>query len=162
MAIKRSSKIDSSFSASSMTDLIFLLLVFFVLATTLINPNNAVKLTLPSSSSTMGDPSAVSIAVLSRPSGNVYVFNGKQNTPYSTIEELAVVLNEYYDANMVGSQKSLIVSVHCEKEVTTVDALVEVMDMVNDQNKTHGYVVAPDGISPGVQRYKMVLATDKK
>ena len=162
MAIKRSSKIDSTFSSSSMTDLVFLLLVFFVLATTLINPNNAVKLTLPSSSSTMGDPSAVSIAVLSRPSGNVYVFNGKQNTPYSTIEELAVVLNEYYDANMVGSQKSLIVSVHCEKEVTTVDALVEVMDMVNDQNKAHGYVVAPDGISPGVQRYKMVLATDKK
>lgn len=110
----------------------------------------------------MGDPSAVSIAVLSRPSGNVYVFNGKQNTPYSTIEELAEELNEYYDANMVGSQKSLIVSVHCEKEVTTVDALVEVMDMVNDQNKAHGYVVAPDGISPGVQRYKMVLATDKK
>ena len=63
MAIKRSSKIDSSFSASSMTDLVFLLLVFFVLATTLINPNNAVKLTLPSSSSTMGDPSAVSISV---------------------------------------------------------------------------------------------------
>ena len=64
MAIKRSSKVDASFSSSSMTDLIFLLLVFFILATTLINPNNAVKLTLPSSSSDEGDPSVISLSVV--------------------------------------------------------------------------------------------------
>lgn len=156
MAIKRSSKIESSFSASSMTDLVFLLLVFFVLATTLINPNNAVKLTLPSSSSTMGDPSAVSISVLSRPSGYVYIFNGKQNNPYSDVQELSSELNAYYEMNMIESQKSLIVSVHCEKEVTTVDALLSIIDMINDQNKAAG------DIAPGVQRYKMVLATEKK
>lgn len=156
MAIKRSSKIDSSFSASSMTDLVFLLLVFFVLATTLINPNNAVKLTLPSSSSTMGDPSAVSISVLKSPSGNVYIFNGKQNNPYSDVQELSSELNAYYEMNMIESQKSLIVSVHCEKDVTTVDALLSIIDMINDQNKAAG------DIAPGVQRYKMVLATEKK
>ena len=156
MAIKRSSKIDSSFSSSSMTDLIFLLLVFFVLATTLINPNNAVKLTLPSSSSTMGDPSAVSISVLSRPSGYAYIFNGKQNNPYNDAQELASELNAYYESTMADSQKSLIVSVHCEKEVTTVDALLSIIDMINDQNKAVG------DIAPGQQRYKMVLATDKK
>lgn len=156
MAIKRSSKIDSSFSASSMTDLVFLLLVFFVLATTLINPNNAVKLTLPSSSSTMGDPSAVSISVLNSPSGYVYIFNGKQNNPYNDAQELATELNAYYESNMADSQKSLIVSVHCEKEVTTVDALLSIIDMINDQNKAAG------DIAPGVQRYKMVLATNKK
>ena len=140
-----------------MTDLIFLLLVFFVLATTLINPNNAVKLTLPSSSSTMGDPSAVSISVLSRPSGNyVYIFNGKQNNPYNDAQELATELNAYYESNMADSQKSLIVSVHCEKDNTTVDALLTIIDMINDQNKAAG------DVAPGVQRYKMVLATDKK
>jgi hypothetical protein len=48
------------------------------------------------------------------------------------------------------------VSVHCEKEVTTVDALLSIIDMINDQNKAAG------DIAPGVQRYKMVLATDKK
>ncbi|MBO5830592.1 MAG: biopolymer transporter ExbD [Alistipes sp.] len=156
MAIKRSSKIDSSFSSSSMTDLVFLLLVFFVLATTLINPNNAVKLTLPSSSSTMGDPSAVTISVLSRPSGYVYVFNGKQNNAHEDIAELASELNAYYEMNMIESGKSLIVSVHCEKGVTTVDALLDIIDMINDENKRSG------DIAPGVQRYKMVLATDKK
>ena len=139
-----------------MTDLVFLLLVFFVLATTLINPNNAVKLTSPPSPSTMGDPSAVSISVLSRPSGYVYIFNGKQNNPYNDVQELSSELNAYYEMNMIESQKSLIVSVHCEKEVTTVDALLSIIDMINDQNKAAG------DIAPGVQRYKMVLATEKK
>ena len=39
MAIKRGSKVDNSFSCSSMTDLMFLLLIFMIIATTLINPN---------------------------------------------------------------------------------------------------------------------------
>lgn len=38
MAIKRGSKVDKSFSSASMTDLIFLLLLFMLIATTLINP----------------------------------------------------------------------------------------------------------------------------
>ncbi len=37
MAIKHGSKVDKSFSASSMTDLMFLLLLFLLIATTLIN-----------------------------------------------------------------------------------------------------------------------------
>lgn len=49
MAIKRGSKVDKSFSSASMTDLIFLLLLFMLIATTLINPN-AIKLILPKSS----------------------------------------------------------------------------------------------------------------
>ena len=55
MAIKRGSKVDKSFSSASMTDLIFLLLLFMLIATTLINPN-AIKpvsythLTLPTNS----------------------------------------------------------------------------------------------------------------
>ena len=156
MAIKRSSKIDSTFSSSSMTDLVFLLLVFFVLATTLINPNNAVKLTLPSSSSTMGDPSSVSISVLQGPAGYSYIFNGNTSNPHVDAESLAAELNAYYEGHMAESQKSLIVSVHCQKEQTTVDALLTIIDMINDQNKAFGDIL------PGVQRYKMVLATDKK
>ena len=156
MAIKRSSKVDSTFSASSMTDLIFLLLVFFVLATTLINPNNAVKMTLPTSSSGMGDPSAVSISVLSGPAGFSYVFNGKTASPHMDVQELVPELNAYYEMNMGASGKPLIVSVHCEKDQTTVDALLSIIDMINEQNH------ANDEVAPGVQRYKMVLATDKK
>ena len=86
----------------------------------------------------------------------VYVFNGKQNNPYNDARELAAELNAYYESNMADTQKSLIVSVHCEKDNTTVDALLSIIDMINDQNKAVG------DIAPGVQRYKMVLATDKK
>ncbi|MEG1553961.1 MAG: biopolymer transporter ExbD, partial [Rikenellaceae bacterium] len=46
MAIKRGSKVESSFGAASMTDLMFLLLIFLMVATTLIN-TNALKILLP-------------------------------------------------------------------------------------------------------------------
>ncbi|MFI3315107.1 MAG: biopolymer transporter ExbD [Rikenellaceae bacterium] len=50
MAIKRGSKIETSFGSASMTDLMFLLLIFLLVATTLIN-NNALEIMLPKSSS---------------------------------------------------------------------------------------------------------------
>ena len=46
MAIKRKSKINPNFNMSSMTDIFFLLLLFFMISSTLINPN-ALKLLLP-------------------------------------------------------------------------------------------------------------------
>ena len=46
MAIKRISKSEQSFGSASMTDLMFLLLIFLLVATTMINPN-ALKLVLP-------------------------------------------------------------------------------------------------------------------
>jgi biopolymer transport protein ExbD len=48
MPIKRGSKISASFSAASMTDLMFLLLVFMLVAMTLVTPN-ALRLVLPQS-----------------------------------------------------------------------------------------------------------------
>ena len=50
MAIKTRNKIGVSFNSSSMSDLVFLLLIFFMLTWTLVAPN-AIKLLLPSSSS---------------------------------------------------------------------------------------------------------------
>lgn len=48
MALKKGQKISSAFSMSSMTDIIFLLLIFFMLTSTLVHPN-ALKLVLPQS-----------------------------------------------------------------------------------------------------------------
>ena len=50
MAIKSQNKISTEFSMASMSDLVFLLLIFFMLTSTLVSPN-AIKLLLPSSSS---------------------------------------------------------------------------------------------------------------
>lgn len=49
MALKKQTKVNSEFSMSSMTDIVFLLLVFFMVTSTLIAPN-ALKLLLPQSS----------------------------------------------------------------------------------------------------------------
>ncbi|HKL92338.1 MAG TPA: biopolymer transporter ExbD [Bacteroidales bacterium] len=48
MALKQKNKIDPTFSLSSMTDIIFLLLLFFMITSTVVHPN-AIKLLLPES-----------------------------------------------------------------------------------------------------------------
>lgn len=145
MAIKRSSKSSASFSASSMTDLVFLLLVFFILATTLINPNNAVRLTLPSSSSQEGDPSVISLSVVgdkSSESGYQYVINGVDK--YTTVTEVAAALQlEYQEYEARPEEEKPYISLRCDEKVT-VDALVEIIDLTREK------------------KYKMVLATKEK
>ena len=145
MAIKRSSKSNSSFSSSSMTDLVFLLLVFFILATTLINPNNAVRLTLPSSSSQEGDPSVISLSVVgdkSSESGYQYVINGVDK--YTTVTEVAAALQIEYQAYEERPEEDKpYISLRCDEKVT-VDALVEIIDLTREK------------------KYKMVLATKDK
>jgi biopolymer transport protein ExbD len=145
MAIKRSSKIDSSFSSSSMTDLVFLLLVFFILATTLINPNNAVKLTLPSSSSQEGDPSVIALSVIgdsSSPSGYRYVIN--RDEQYEEVSEVAGALRVHYAEYADRPEEDRpYISLRCDEKVT-VDALVEIIDLTREE------------------KYKMVLATKDK
>lgn len=48
MALKARNKVNPNFSMSSMTDIVFLLLIFFMVTSTLISPN-ALKLLLPQS-----------------------------------------------------------------------------------------------------------------
>lgn len=48
MALKRRNKIQTTFSLSSMTDVIFLLLIFFMVTSTVVFPN-AIKVLLPQS-----------------------------------------------------------------------------------------------------------------
>ena len=46
MALKRRTKVSENFSMASMTDVIFLLLIFFMVTSTVVIPN-AIKVTLP-------------------------------------------------------------------------------------------------------------------
>ncbi len=62
MALKRSSKISSAFSMSSMTDIIFLLLIFFMLTSTLVHPN-ALKLLLPQSANQTSAKPQTSVSI---------------------------------------------------------------------------------------------------
>ncbi len=62
MALKRRSKISSAFSMSSMTDIIFLLLIFFMLTSTLVHPN-ALKLLLPQSANQTSAKPQTSVSI---------------------------------------------------------------------------------------------------
>lgn len=145
MAIKRNSKVSTQFSASSMTDLVFLLLIFMVLATTMINPNNAVRLTLPSSSSEEGDPSIISLAIV--PSDDaaepyVYTINGSEE--YRTIDQVGTALAMHYaEYASLPEEDRPYISLRCDEKVT-VDALMEVVDLTREN------------------KYKMVVATKQK
>lgn len=50
MALKKKSKVSAEFSMSSLTDIIFLLLIFFMLTSSVVTPN-ALNLKMPGSSS---------------------------------------------------------------------------------------------------------------
>jgi len=78
MGIKKRSKVSAQFNMSSLTDIIFLLLIFFMLTSSLVAPN-ALNLKLPSTSSTStAAPDRVDDVRVSR-SGS-YFFNNKRRS----------------------------------------------------------------------------------
>ncbi|MFT5833683.1 MAG: biopolymer transport protein ExbD [Cognaticolwellia sp.] len=62
MGLKKRNKVSAEFNMSSLTDIIFLLLIFFMLTSTLVSPN-ALNLKLPGSSSKTVAPSTISVSV---------------------------------------------------------------------------------------------------
>lgn len=62
MALKRTTKADANIAMSSMTDIVFLLLIFFLVTSTLINPN-ALKLLLPKSTGQVSAKPSVTVSI---------------------------------------------------------------------------------------------------
>ncbi len=99
MAIKQRTKVDSGFSMSSMTDIVFLLLIFFLVTSTLVNPN-ALKLLLPKSTGQVSAKATVSVSIKHYPEKNSvsYHINGNQKpVAFSEIEPQIVDLLQYED-----------------------------------------------------------------
>ncbi len=134
MAIKRGSKVDKSFSQSAMTDLMFLLLIFMLIATTLINPN-ALKLELPKSSNQLKDKAITTVSIEQR--GSEYVYYVELDK-VSGIEGVARALK-----SRLEGQNEPTVSLHCNKKVA-VDEVVKVMNIAKDNG------------------YRLILATQTK
>jgi len=99
MAIKRRTKVDSGFSMSSMTDIVFLLLIFFLVTSTLVNPN-ALKLLLPKSTGQVAAKATVSVSIKHYPERNAvsYHINGRQDpVKFSDIEPELQELLQFED-----------------------------------------------------------------
>ena len=131
MAIKHGSKVDKSFSSSAMTDLMFLLLIFMLIATTLINPN-ALKLMLPKSSNQLKDKAITTVSI--QQSGSSYNY-------YVELEQVKGIdgVERALQARLEG-QEDPTVSLHCDQTVA-IDEVVKVMNVAKDNN------------------YKLILAT---
>lgn len=74
MALKKRNAVSAEFSMSSLTDIIFLLLIFFMLTSTLVS-QNALNLKLPSSNSQTVAPQSLAVSI--ERSGRFYL-NGKR------------------------------------------------------------------------------------
>ncbi|GJM32857.1 MAG: biopolymer transporter ExbD [Saprospiraceae bacterium] len=74
MGIKKRSKVSAEFSMSSLTDIIFLLLIFFMLTSSLVAPN-ALNLKLPGSSKTKVTTTSKTDDVSIRKDGRYYLNN---------------------------------------------------------------------------------------
>lgn len=118
MAIKRGSKVDAGFSASSMTVLIFLLLLFLMLSTTLINPN-ALKLTLPKSTNQLKEKPFTTVSITSDLTYHI------ETTPVP-FDQLESALT----AKLSGSEDPT-VSLHCDKSVP-IEEVVKVMNIARN------------------------------
>jgi biopolymer transport protein ExbD len=78
MGLKKRSKVSAEFSMSSLTDIIFLLLIFFMLTSTLVAPN-ALNLKLPGKSNAKATTSAQVDDVRISQSGRFYVNNKRRS-----------------------------------------------------------------------------------
>ncbi len=110
-----------------MTDLMFLLLLFLLIATTLINPN-ALKLMLPKSSNTLKDKAVTTVSIEPTSNGYRYYVELVEVNGISGVEETLLTLLE--------GEQTPTVSLHCDKSVA-VDEVVKVMNVA----KRHNYLL---------------------
>ncbi|MEH0154156.1 biopolymer transporter ExbD [Limibacter armeniacum] len=98
MGLKPENKIDPSFNMSSMTDMIFLLLVFFMLTSNFVTPSG-LPITLPTSRP--APPKVVPKVYISITNDNQYFVNEVQ-VPYEYLEEeLKTVLPNTQEGSVV-------------------------------------------------------------
>lgn len=133
MALKRNTKVDAQFSVSSMTDIVFLLLIFFLVTSTLINPN-ALKLLLPKSTGQVNAKATVSVSIKDWGDDTyTYHINGdKEPTEFEDVEdELIGLLSQEEDPTF---------SIYSDQTVP----VGEVVQVMNIAKRNH---------------YKVILAT---
>ena len=136
MPIKTRNKLSVSFSMASMSDLVFLLLIFFMLTSTLVAPN-AIKLLLPGSSSKTMAKQTVPVYISELQ--NYYV---EENLVSEEILETELTLK-------LSGQTEGTVVLRADQTVP-VQHIVNVIDAVNEINRKSG------------SKHKVILATQPK
>ena len=132
MALKRRTKISPNFSMASMTDIIFLLLIFFMITSTVVSPN-AIKVLLPQGKQqTSAKPLA---RVIIDKELNYYAAFGNDAEMPIELNELPVFLRE-----CANREPEMYVALYADETVP----YREIVRILNIANENH---------------FKMVLAT---
>jgi len=85
-------KRSATFDLTSLIDVVFLLLIFFMLTTTFVNLENRVKVNLPSGDFATAESSENIIVTITE--NNTIYFNGKLIDPLKLTESVAVKIKE--------------------------------------------------------------------
>lgn len=129
---KRRTKVSPTFNMASMTDIIFLLLIFFMITSTMVSPN-AIKVLLPQGKK-QTTVKATARVVIDKDL-NLYAAAGNDQEQPVTLEELPQVLNA-----QVTDSTELFVSLYADEAVPYRN-IVEILSIANENH------------------FKMVLAT---
>ena len=132
MALKRRAKISPNFSMASMTDVIFLLLIFFMITSTVVSPN-AIKVLLPQGKQqTSAKPLT---RVIIDKDLNFYAAFGSEKEHSLTLEELKPFMQ-----SCAEREPEMFVALYADETVP----YREIVKVLNIANENH---------------FKMVLAT---
>ncbi|MEJ5303589.1 MAG: biopolymer transporter ExbD [Bacteroidales bacterium] len=140
MAIRSRNKLSVAFSTASMSDLVFLLLIFFMISSTLLSPN-AVKLLLPSSKSKTMAKQAITVYINDKFEYFVDP-DGRGNAIAVNLELLKQTLAE----KLPQQDDDASVVLRADQSVP-VQYVVSVFDVVNEINQELS------------KKYKVILAT---
>ena len=134
MALKRGSKVNPNFSMSSMTDIVFLLLIFFMVTSTLVAPN-ALKLLLPQSNS---QTAARAVTTISITKDLQYFINDGGAVKRVAFQEIEPFLAQRY-----GGDPEAYISLHAEKTVP-IEEVVRVMNIARKNQLKLILATAPE------------------
>lgn len=115
MSLRSKNKVSATFSMSSMTDIVFLLLIFFMLTSTLVSPN-ALKLLLPNSKARTLEKQTISVSIT--PKIDYYIDDQKVE-----IEQLESIL-----LDRLANEAEPAIVLHADKTVD-IEYAVKVMDI---------------------------------
>jgi biopolymer transport protein ExbD len=123
MALKKRTKVEAGFSMSSMTDIIFLLLLFFIMASTMSSPND-IKLNLPQSKATTSTRSVVAKVSIDN-NGRYFVAKGTGRP-----EQIAPEMLESHILDIVAQDSTTYIALHADQDIAYKE-VVRVLDIAN-------------------------------
>ncbi|MDR1368902.1 MAG: biopolymer transporter ExbD [Dysgonamonadaceae bacterium] len=122
MALKRKRKISAEFSMASMTDMIFLLLIFFMITSTVVIPN-AIKVVLPQSRQQTSAKPLTRVTI--DQDLNYYVAFGKDRERPVSFEEITPFLQDCYN-----KEPEMYVALYADESIPYKE-VVRVLDIAN-------------------------------